>query len=149
MYALRHLRPSCPPFTCYTTPVATRAHSRCASHLRRISSTSACRGEPAQKPDVATHSVRVDGPVEGLTANGKEKVSAVQADGTQEPLPLPLLQRPLGLPERPTTQVKTWAQTREELMDQDKRLEKRHHLCVSNLLHTVSGTQYTATLLNV
>ncbi|OSX60897.1 hypothetical protein POSPLADRAFT_1047219 [Postia placenta MAD-698-R-SB12] len=46
----------------------------------------------------------------------------------REDAPLPLLQRPPGVRERPTTERKTWAQTRDELMDQEKRMEKRRHL---------------------
>ncbi|KIJ59383.1 hypothetical protein HYDPIDRAFT_118605 [Hydnomerulius pinastri MD-312] len=42
--------------------------------------------------------------------------------------PLPLLQRPLGVRERPIAHTKTWEDTRNELMDQDVRLQQRKHL---------------------
>ena len=41
---------------------------------------------------------------------------------------LPFLQRPLGVKERPSPVIKTWADTREELMNQETRLEQRKHL---------------------
>ncbi|KZT65278.1 hypothetical protein DAEQUDRAFT_801836 [Daedalea quercina L-15889] len=41
---------------------------------------------------------------------------------------LPLLQRPLGVSERPTSLPQSWEQKREELLDQEKRLKKRHEL---------------------
>ncbi|EPS95630.1 hypothetical protein FOMPIDRAFT_130972 [Fomitopsis schrenkii] len=41
---------------------------------------------------------------------------------------IPLLQRPLGVPERPSASPQSWEQKREELLDQDKRLKKRHEL---------------------
>lgn len=42
--------------------------------------------------------------------------------------PIPLLQRPLGVPERPSASPQSWDQKREELLDQEKRLKKRHEL---------------------
>lgn len=44
---------------------------------------------------------------------------------------LPLLQRPLGVKEKPKARSKTWSDTKEKFMDQDKRIEERTHLCVS------------------
>ena len=58
----------------------------------------------------------------------------IQAD-TLEDEPLPLLQRPLGVPERPTTVVRTWADKRNDLMNQDIRLAQRKHLLVNLLSH--------------
>jgi ATPase complex subunit ATP10 len=43
-------------------------------------------------------------------------------------LTLPFLQRPLGVKERPSPVLKTWADTREELMNQETRLAQREHL---------------------
>jgi hypothetical protein len=43
---------------------------------------------------------------------------------------LPLLNRPLGVLERPTTVVKTRTEKMRELMDQDVRIAQRKHLCV-------------------
>ncbi|TFK83077.1 hypothetical protein K466DRAFT_590030 [Polyporus arcularius HHB13444] len=65
---------------------------------------------------------------------GKEKAQA-----TAEPSPnntktakaddtLPLLQRPLGIREKPKARVKTWSDTKEKFLDRDKQLEERTHL---------------------
>lgn len=42
--------------------------------------------------------------------------------------PLPLLQRPLGVQDRPVAYNKSWDDTRKELMDQETRLQQRQHL---------------------
>jgi hypothetical protein len=42
--------------------------------------------------------------------------------------PLPLLQKPLGVKERPTTVPKTWEERKADLLNQEKRLEQRKHL---------------------
>jgi len=42
--------------------------------------------------------------------------------------PLPLLQRPLGIQDRPVAYNKSWDDTRNELMDQETRLQQRQHL---------------------
>lgn len=74
-------------------------------------------------------------PAPASVDKGKQKADADPASNSQdvtantEDAPLPLLQRPPGVRERPTTERKTWAQTRDELMDQEKRMEKRRHLC--------------------
>ncbi|KAH9939465.1 ATP10 protein-domain-containing protein [Amylocystis lapponica] len=117
--ALRHLRTARqPPARCAS------AARPCASRLRLLSSSAVRRSdEPVQAQKSAVTAQTTDGNVK---EQGKAKVEIT--DGAAEPPPLPLLQRPLGVHERPTTQARTWAQTREELMDQDKRLEKRHHL---------------------
>jgi hypothetical protein len=47
-----------------------------------------------------------------------------------DPKPLPILPRPLGQRDPPTTAEKTWQETKEELMDQGKRMEKRRALSV-------------------
>ncbi|KAH7918673.1 hypothetical protein BV22DRAFT_1115377 [Leucogyrophana mollusca] len=57
-----------------------------------------------------------------------EKITEKDEKLVPEDPPLPLLQRPLGVKDRPLPIVKTWADTREELMDQHTRLEQRHHL---------------------
>lgn len=41
---------------------------------------------------------------------------------------LPFLQHPLGVKEKPSPVLKTWADTREELMNQETRLAQREHL---------------------
>ncbi|KIK80442.1 hypothetical protein PAXRUDRAFT_833521 [Paxillus rubicundulus Ve08.2h10] len=61
---------------------------------------------------------------DGNQAGGKsENQNAVLGDA-----PLQLLQRPLGVKERPVAHTKTWEDTRKELMDQDTRLQQRKHL---------------------
>ena len=42
--------------------------------------------------------------------------------------PLPILQKPLGVKERPTTIAKTWEERKADLLNQEKRLEQRRHL---------------------
>lgn len=42
--------------------------------------------------------------------------------------PLPLLQKPLGVKERPTAVAKTWEERKADLLNQEKRLEQRKHL---------------------
>ena len=42
--------------------------------------------------------------------------------------PLPTLQKPLGVKERPTTLAKTWEERKADLLNQEKRLEQRRHL---------------------
>ncbi|KAI9567522.1 ATPase assembly factor ATP10, partial [Boletus coccyginus] len=42
--------------------------------------------------------------------------------------PLPLLQRPLGVQDRPVAYNKSWDDTRKELLDQETRLQQRQHL---------------------
>ncbi|KAI6107585.1 ATPase assembly factor ATP10 [Pisolithus croceorrhizus] len=51
-------------------------------------------------------------------------------EGTSGPAeaPLPLLQRPLGVTERPQAHTKSWEDTRKELMDEETRLKQREHL---------------------
>lgn len=39
-----------------------------------------------------------------------------------------LLQRPLGVKDRPVAHNKTWDDTKKELMDQETRLQQRQHL---------------------
>lgn len=54
-----------------------------------------------------------------------------EKDSEDEIKPLPLLQRPLGVKERPTTASKTTLEQFNEMMDQDKRMEHRRHLYVT------------------
>jgi ATPase complex subunit ATP10 len=42
--------------------------------------------------------------------------------------PLPILQKPLGVKERPTALAKTWEERKADLLNQEKRLEQRRHL---------------------
>ncbi|KAI0052069.1 hypothetical protein FA95DRAFT_1580191 [Auriscalpium vulgare] len=41
---------------------------------------------------------------------------------------IPPLQRPLGIPEVPTTAAKSWSQKSKDFLNQEKQLEKRRHL---------------------
>jgi ATPase complex subunit ATP10 len=47
--------------------------------------------------------------------------------------PLPLLQRPLGVREPPTTVPKTRKEQLNDMLDQNKRMEHRRHLYVFSL----------------
>jgi len=103
-----------------TSPFAAGATTLCRA---RLISTS----RPCQSTDSAAETK----PAKTIDLKGKGRAAASdipEHNVHEDPDAIPLLQRPLGVRERPTTQVKTWAQTREELMDQEKRLEKRHHL---------------------
>ncbi|TBU25951.1 ATP10 protein-domain-containing protein [Dichomitus squalens] len=64
------------------------------------------------------------------SAKGKEKeaVSSVDASQAVAQDELPLLQRPLGVREKPKARVRTWSDAKEKFMDQDKRMEERTHL---------------------
>ena len=59
---------------------------------------------------------------------------AVKAEAKGETVgePIPLLQRPLGVKEPPSTAQKTWADKRNELMNQDIRMAQRKHLCAND-----------------
>jgi hypothetical protein len=46
---------------------------------------------------------------------------------------IPPLSRPLGVPDVPTTKVKTLSEKSEDFLNQEKHLEKRRHLCVGIL----------------
>jgi ATPase complex subunit ATP10 len=59
----------------------------------------------------------------------------VDIEGPDEkPGELRLLNRPLGVRERPTTIVKTRTERMKELLDSDKRMEQRRHLYVPRKL---------------
>lgn len=62
----------------------------------------------------------------------KEKNEPAALDEPQaEDEPLPFLQRPLGVPEPPTTKPRTWEDTKADMLDQSKRIEARRHMYVS------------------
>jgi hypothetical protein len=46
---------------------------------------------------------------------------------------IPPLSRPLGVPDVPTTKVKTLSERSADFLNQEKQLDKRRHLCVSTL----------------
>ncbi|RPD61372.1 hypothetical protein L227DRAFT_592925 [Lentinus tigrinus ALCF2SS1-6] len=90
--------------------------------LRYISSSSHRRSEqsPSETPIASA-----------AEAKGKEKVIADAASSTKTAKgddTLPLLQRPLGVREKPKAKTKSWADTKEKFIDQDKRMEERTHL---------------------
>jgi len=45
--------------------------------------------------------------------------------------PIPPLRRPLGVPDVPTTKIKTLSERSADFLNQEKQLEKRRHLCVA------------------
>lgn len=54
--------------------------------------------------------------------------SSIDRKNTDVDVPPPLLQRPLGVKDRPVAHNKTWEDTKKELMDQETRLDQRQHL---------------------
>ena len=66
-------------------------------------------------------------------AEGPSSPSESVAENIVKSKPAPALTwlpRPLGVREPPSSQPKTWAQTKAELLDREKHLEKRRHLYV-------------------
>ncbi|KAG1745202.1 ATP10 protein-domain-containing protein [Suillus lakei] len=61
----------------------------------------------------------------GTDGSAEKKLST---KASPDELTLPFLQRPLGVKERPSPVLKTWADTREEMMNQETRLAQREHL---------------------
>ena len=62
---------------------------------------------------------------------GKGKATSNEAEkSAKREDTLPLLQRPLGVREKPKAKVKSWTDTKEKFLDQDKRMEERTHLYV-------------------
>ncbi|KAG1748270.1 ATPase assembly factor ATP10 [Suillus paluster] len=60
--------------------------------------------------------------------SGTEESAKKSAKASPDELTLPFLQRPLGVKESPSSVLKTWADTREEMMNQETRLAQREHL---------------------
>ncbi|KAH0835912.1 ATPase assembly factor ATP10 [Lanmaoa asiatica] len=54
--------------------------------------------------------------------------SSIKKKDTDIDAPLPLLQRPLGIKDRPVAHSRTWNDTRKELVDQETRFQQRQHL---------------------
>ena len=105
---------------------------------RFVSSTPQRRSNEASSPQTEPASA---------SSKGKEKETAPAAEASQGAAQdgLPLLQRPLGVKEKPKARVKAWSDTKEKFMDQDKRMEERTHLYVVVLaLSTIcaSSTAY-------
>lgn len=96
----------------------------CLGQHRYISSTPRRRAEPSA-PETST-STPTEPKGKGLDkSQASDKAKTDSADA-----PLPLLQRPLGLRDKPKARVQTWEDTKEKFLDQDKRLEERTHLYV-------------------
>ncbi|KAI0642756.1 ATP10 protein-domain-containing protein [Trametes meyenii] len=88
---------------------------------RFVSNTPAQRAEPSSAPEAS----------ETAASESKGKENAQEVDvpkGSSEDAPLPLLPKPLGVRSRPKAKVKSWDDTKEKFLDQDKRLEERTHL---------------------
>lgn len=60
--------------------------------------------------------------------NSSSSSSSIEKKSTSVDVSLPLLQRPLGIKDRPAAHNKTWDDARKELMDQETRLQQRQHL---------------------
>ncbi|KAI8976571.1 ATP10 protein-domain-containing protein [Trametes punicea] len=91
----------------------------CRTRFRCISSTPTRRAEPSSGSETPS----------SPSAKGKEK--AELAEASKNPTrsdELPLLQRPLGVREKPKARLKSWEDTKTKFIDQEKRLEERHHL---------------------
>ena len=116
MRSLHSLRPGVPASLRPTQhPVWLRARFISSTPQRRSNEASSPQTEPAS-----------------ASAKGKEKETVPAAEASQATVQdgLPLLQRPLGVKEKPKARVKAWSDTKEKFMDQDKRMEERTHLYV-------------------
>lgn len=73
-----------------------------------------------------------------VRASGKIDVAkTAETESSSHDAPtIPPLSRPLGVPDVPTTKVKTLSERSADFLNQEKQLEKRRHLCV--------GTFYSA-----
>ncbi|KAH9917170.1 ATP10 protein-domain-containing protein [Fomitopsis serialis] len=113
MHPLTPLQPACRRLWLSSTqrkPCSSPCRARDVTHRRLVSQTAPRRKDQAELPEIASK--------EGVEAVAKLKPES----------PIPLLQRPLGVPERPSSLPQSWEQKREELLDQEKRLKKRHEL---------------------
>jgi hypothetical protein len=63
-------------------------------------------------------------PKEGVENPTETKETSDETPG------IPPLRRPLGVLDVPTTKTKTLSERSADLLDQEKQLEKRRHLCV-------------------
>ena len=66
-------------------------------------------------------------PLARLAVHPRHASSTVSPSKDELP-PLPILQKPLGIKERPTALAKTWEERKADLLNQEKRLEQRRHL---------------------
>ena len=94
------------------------------------------------KPVAIKYRLQKTQPMMSLTARrlhglAQRRVRWNSTSGTEQaakenPLlsPLSLLQRPLGVRDRPLAHTRTWEDTRKDLMDEDTRLKQRDHLYV-------------------
>ncbi|KAI0676381.1 ATP10 protein-domain-containing protein [Trametes maxima] len=88
---------------------------------RFASNNSSQQAEPSSPPEASVTA--------STESKGKEKLQEAGASkSSSEDAPLPLLPKPLGVRSRPKAKVKSWDDTKEKFLDQDKRLEERTHL---------------------
>ncbi|KAL1949056.1 hypothetical protein VTO73DRAFT_10862 [Trametes versicolor] len=107
--------------SCWASKSLVTAKS-CLGQHRYISSTPHRRAEPSAPETSASTPTNPKGnETDKSPASDKPKPDSADA-------PLPLLQRPLGLRDKPKARVQTWEDTKEKFLDQDKRLEERTHL---------------------
>ncbi|KAI0631215.1 ATP10 protein-domain-containing protein [Trametes polyzona] len=89
---------------------------------RLVSSSPSRRAEPPSSPNTGA----------GAAAESQTKAKAPEASvgksAKKDDAPLPLLQRPLGVHDRPQAKVPTKEEAREKYLDHDKRMEERTHL---------------------
>lgn len=73
-----------------------------------------------------------------------QTTNGVRGKASKDP-PLPSLNRPLGVRQRPTILAKTTGQMLQDLMDQDARMAQRRHLYVTpcRLMMTIQVDYYT------
>ena len=113
-----------------------RPHVRLNSSARHpLSQRRFVSGTPQRHSEQASASDAPTTPTADV--KGKEKATAQSAELSEaaaDAKPLPLLNRPLGVKEKPSARVKTWSDTKEKFLDQNKRLEERHHLYVAQSL---------------
>lgn len=75
-------------------------------------------------PRLSRRSYSTQTPKEGVTNPTETK------DTSDETPAIPPLRRPLGVLDVPTTKIKTLSERSADLLNQEKQLEKRRHLCV-------------------
>ncbi|KAG9093070.1 Mitochondrial ATPase complex subunit atp10 [Ceratobasidium sp. UAMH 11750] len=60
--------------------------------------------------------------------NAQSSTPAAAESPADKGLPLSFLSKPLGVADVPSATPKTWSESRDELLDRNKHLEKRRHL---------------------
>lgn len=114
----RQLLPQCRPLIMLRSTVS--SSRRWSSGLLRCPPTKDAHRSLSSSTRRADNTSSVD-------KKGKQRATDTQTEAATD-VSLPFLQRPLGVRDRPSPRVKTWADTKEKFLDQDKRLEERTHL---------------------